>query len=140
MKIVYPFFNLFLILLLFSSCAYAQAQNGDIILEKRLGTYQFYQDDKKLSFRQVIELMKVHPESYDYIKTARRAYVWSSITGFIGGFLIGYPVGTAIGGGDPEWGMAGAGAGVVVVSIILDSKFKKNVTQALSMYNARQQN
>ncbi|HEY9178263.1 MAG TPA: hypothetical protein VIN07_11250 [Flavipsychrobacter sp.] len=37
-----------------------------------------------------------------------------------GGALIGWPLGTAIGGGDPEWYLAGIGVGLVAIAIPLD--------------------
>ncbi|MEZ5017166.1 MAG: hypothetical protein R2800_08950 [Flavipsychrobacter sp.] len=43
------------------------------------------------------------------------AYVF----GAAGGALIGYPLGTALGGGDPEWLLAGIGAGCLAIAIPL---------------------
>lgn len=45
--------------------------------------------------------------------------VTGNILAAIGGGLIGWPLGTAIGGGDPEWILAGIGAGVLAVAIPL---------------------
>ncbi len=42
-----------------------------------------------------------------------------------GGALIGWPLGTAIGGGDPEWYLAGIGAGLVAIAIPLEIIGKK---------------
>lgn len=49
--------------------------------------------------------------------------------------LIGWPLGTALGGGEPEWAMAGAGAVVVLAAIPLTSAFRKHAQKAISIYN-----
>lgn len=45
--------------------------------------------------------------------------VTGNILAAAGGALIGWPLGTAVGGGDPEWILAGVGAGVLAVAIPL---------------------
>ncbi len=42
-----------------------------------------------------------------------------------GGALVGWTLGTAIGGGDPEWYLAGIGAGLIAIAIPLDIIGKK---------------
>jgi len=49
--------------------------------------------------------------------------------------MVGWPVGTAIGGGDPNWAMAGIGAGLIVVTIPISQKFNKQAKQAVDIYN-----
>ncbi|MBK8636390.1 MAG: hypothetical protein IPN72_23720 [Saprospiraceae bacterium] len=39
-------------------------------------------------------------------------------------FMIGYPLGALIRGGEPNWALAGVGAGLVVVSIPIASSVK----------------
>jgi hypothetical protein len=41
------------------------------------------------------------------------------ILAYSGGFMVGYTLGTAIAGGDPNWGVAGIGAGLIVVAVPL---------------------
>lgn len=57
------------------------------------------------------------------------------ILGYAGGFMIGWPLGTAIGGGEPNWALAGIGAGLVVLSIPLSSSAKKKTIKAIELYN-----
>lgn len=47
------------------------------------------------------------------------------IFGFSGGYLIGWPIGEAIGGGDPQWYLAGIGTGLVGVAFLFDVLGKK---------------
>ncbi|MAU26781.1 MAG: hypothetical protein CMH45_05175, partial [Muricauda sp.] len=60
----------------------------------------------------------------------------SSIMGFVGGGLVGWPVGTAIGGGDANWALAGVGAGLIGVSIPISSSANKKTKQAVDVYNS----
>jgi hypothetical protein len=57
------------------------------------------------------------------------------IFGGIGGYLIGYPLGQAIAGGDANWGMAGVGAGVALIALPFHSAFKKNANLSIDLYN-----
>jgi hypothetical protein len=52
-----------------------------------------------------------------------------------GGLLVGFPLGTAIGGGDPNWALAGVGVGLFLLSIPLEIGYHKNVKAAVDTYN-----
>jgi len=52
-----------------------------------------------------------------------------------GGFLIGYPIGTAIAGGNANWTLAAVGAGLLVVAIPLISGYNKHAINAVNIYN-----
>lgn len=45
--------------------------------------------------------------------------ITGNVFAFIGGGLIGWPIGTLIGGGEPEWILAGIGAGCIAIGIPL---------------------
>jgi hypothetical protein len=49
--------------------------------------------------------------------------------------LIGWPLGRALAGVDPEWLMAGMAEGLIVVAIPLSQKFNRQVKQAVDVYN-----
>jgi hypothetical protein len=49
--------------------------------------------------------------------------------------MIGWPVGAAIGGGNPNWAMAGIGAGLIVVSIPISQGVNKHAAIAVDSYN-----
>lgn len=54
-------------------------------------------------------------------RTCVNGYIIGSyVLGFAGGALIGWPLGTALGGGDPEWYLAGIGAVLVGGAIALE--------------------
>jgi hypothetical protein len=125
------FFTLFL---LFFSAVILNAQTGgDIVMKKT----KFYEDNRLLKPKDVLSRMQVDEEAYKTFKKAKANYDAGQAMGFVGGFLIGWPVGTAFGGGDPEWGLAGAGAALVIGSLPLMASFKKHSKNALSIYNAK---
>ena len=62
-------------------------------------------------------------------------YTLATIMGGVGGFMVGWPIGTAIGGGEPNWIMAGIGAGLIVVAIPLSQNYNKKAKQAVDTYN-----
>ena len=62
--------------------------------------------------------MKPNEQAYKLIKSAQSTYTWGKcIFSYAGGFMIGYPLGTALGGGEPNWAMANIGAGLKAASI-----------------------
>src|SRR5687767_14455603 len=93
------------------------SQTGDISIKmkKVFGGYQFLQNERKLTMSQLVKIMQPNEQAYKQIKSAQSNKTFADIIGGIGGFLIGWPLGTAIGGGDPNWTMAGIGAGLVVI-------------------------
>ena len=58
------------------------------------------------------------------------------ILSYAGGFMIGWPIGTAIGGGKPAWALAGIGGGLVAVAIPLSISSNKKMETAVRQYNA----
>jgi len=121
---------LFLIL---SNSVHAQKQEP-IKIEKRWGTV-FTQNGKILKPRHLLEITSSNPEAYTLIKKAKSNYDAGMVFGAIGGFMVGFPCGTALAGGDPEWALAGIGAGLIAVSIPFTTAYIKHTKNAVSIYN-----
>jgi hypothetical protein len=49
--------------------------------------------------------------------------------------MVGWPIGAAMAGGEPNWTMAGIGAGLIIISIPISLKFNKQAKQAVDIYN-----
>ncbi|MBK3519459.1 hypothetical protein [Carboxylicivirga marina] len=121
------------LILMISGMSMAQVQEP-IKVEKRLGTV-FIQNGKVLKPRDLINITQVNPEALKSMQQAKKNYDAGAVFGFIGGFMVGWPCGTAIAGGDPEWALAGIGAGLIAVSIPFSTAYVKHTKKAVSIYN-----
>lgn len=117
------------------SFMFGQKTSDSITMKKVFGGYQFYQGERLLKMSDLTITMVLNNEAYKQIKSARSAYTMASILSYAGGFLVGWPLGTAIGGGEPNWTLAGIGAGLIVVSIPIAQSFNKKAKQAVDTYN-----
>lgn len=117
------------------SSAYAQTPNDSITMKKVFGGYQFFKAGSMLNMNQLVETMKGNELAYQQIKSAKSKSTIASIIGGAGGFMVGWPVGTAVGGGEPNWKMAAIGAGLIVISIPISMSFNKKAKQAVDTYN-----
>ena len=115
--------------------AFGQTAADSISMKKAFGGYQFYHGVKRLNMNQLVNTMKPNEQAYSQIKSAQSTYTLATIMGGVGGFMVGWPIGTAIGGGEPNWVMAGIGAGLIVFSIPLSQNFNKKAKQAVDTYN-----
>jgi len=114
--------------------AFAQNKADSIEIKKTLGTV-FRQNGKNLTPRQLLDLTQSNAEAYKEMKMAKSNYDVGFVFGFAGGFLVGWPVGTAIAGGKPNWTLAGIGAGLIVVSIPFSTAYNKHAKNAVRIYN-----
>jgi hypothetical protein len=113
---------------------FGQNASDSIEVKKNLGT-MFRQNGQNLTPKQLLVITKSNPDAYKEMKIAKANSDIGSVFGYAGGFLIGYPVGTAIGGGKPNWALAGIGAGLVVVSIPFSIAYSKHAKNAVKIYN-----
>ena len=128
----YYLLGLFLLLLLHDGFG----QTGKMTLRKvPLGGVEFVKGGQVLTLRGAMQQMEEVPEAYKLMKKAKNQADFATILGFAGGFMAGWPVGTAIGGGDPDWALAAAGAGLFFLSLPIQLKFKKTATKAIGIYN-----
>lgn len=115
---------------------FGQAAADSITMKKVFGGYQFCQGNDMLGMKQLVNTMKPNEQAFKEIKSAQSNYTLATIIGAAGGFMIGWPIGTAIGGGDPNWTLAGIGAGLFVVSIPITQKSNKQAKEAVNIYNS----
>jgi len=107
-----------------------------IELKKSFGENFFYQNGEKLSSKQLTAILKSNSESLDLMKSAKSNYTWATILGVSGGALVGFPIGTAVGGGDAKWELAGVGAALILVAIPILNNYNKKTKAAVTLYNA----
>lgn len=129
--------SLLIFLLTFFSFVHTAAQYTGTTIEFRKSFWStgFYQQNEKLSNTRLKEIMSANPAALAELKKARTNQAFSGIFSGVGGFLIGWPIGTAAGGGDPKWAMAGIGAGLIVAAIPFEIAFTKKARSAVKMYN-----
>ena len=125
---------LLIIFLLCLSQLFAQNQTDSIVVGKKMGTV-FMKNGQYLTPRQLLDLTKTNDEAYKEMKIAKSNYDIAYVFGFAGGFMVGWPIGTAIGGGKPNWALAGVGAGLIVVSIPFSNSYSKHAKNAITIYN-----
>ena len=126
---------LIFLLAIVCSFTYGQASTDSISMRKVFGGYLFYQGDNRLNMNQLVNTMKPNEQAYRQIKSAQSTNTLATIIGSVGGFMVGWPIGTAIGGGEPNWTLAGIGAGLIVVSIPITQSFNKRAKQAVDTFN-----
>ncbi len=124
-----------LIGILFLNINFLKAQESEKIETKRSFGVVFLQNGKKLAPKQLLEITKSNPEAYREMKIAKSNYDIGSVIGFAGGFMVGWPLGTAIAGGEANWTVAGIGAGLILVSIPFSTKYSKHAKNAVEIYN-----
>lgn len=122
-----------LIFLCFSQISLAQ----EIKAYKTFGGVRFEMDTVTLGVNQVLEIVKENPEAYAELKRAKSNNNAAGVLGFSGVILIALPIGTAIAGGSPEWGLAAGGAALILASIPFTTAFRGHTMQALDLYNGK---
>lgn len=95
----------------------------------------FMQADRELTLSQVMFQLRKDERAFEEIKKARNAKGFADFMGGVGGALVGWPIGTAIGGGDPNWALAGIGAGLIAVSLPILASYRKKAKGAINSYN-----
>ena len=112
-------------------------QAQDITMYKTFGGVRFERDSAVLSTRQVMEILHENPVAFEEFKKAKTNYNVAGVLGFTGGILIGLPLGTALVGGEPEWGLAAAGGIFILGSIPFNRIFKARALNALDIYDGK---
>lgn len=111
-------------------------QSADTITKvKAFGGYRFYKGDKMLTMNQLVNAVRPNEQALRAARSAQSNHTFASILGGAGGFLVGWPVGTALGGGEPDWTLAGIGAGLIVLSIPVSLSSAKHAANAVDIYN-----
>lgn len=115
--------------------AFAQTVTDTISIQKTFGGQKFYQADKRLSMAELKNILRSNDAAYRELRSAQTANTLATIIGGAGGFMVGWPIGTSLGGGKPNWVMAGIGAGLIVASIPISQTFNKRSKNAVAMFN-----
>jgi hypothetical protein len=112
----------------------AQTEADTIEVKQSMGKV-FMRDGYVLMPRELQKIMKTNAEASAEMDLAMSNKAAGDVFGFAGGFLVGWPIGTMIGGGKPNWWLAGIGAGLIVVSIPISKSYTTHARNAVQIYN-----
>ena len=85
--------------------------------------------------RSMLKTMESNKNAYELMKKAQTTNSLAHVFAGVGGFLIGFPIGQSLGGGDANWALAGIGAGIATIGFTISSKAYKRANQAVELYN-----
>jgi hypothetical protein len=106
------------------------------IVVKPLGlTTKYYHNGIPLKNHELAGLLSLNKLAHEEYKKAQGSNAAATIFSLAGGFLVGWPVGTAIAGGEPNWWLAVGGAGLILLSIPMTIDAKEKVYNAVEIYN-----
>lgn len=97
---------------------------------------KYKRDGTELKTSDLKEIMGVDSEAYSYVRKAKGNKNLYTVLSFAGGFAVGFPIGTKLGGGEADWRIAGVGAVLLAVSIPFALKSSSNSKKAVDLYNA----
>lgn len=113
-----------------------QATSTDTIqMTKAGGTCRYKYKGEEISAIGLQEVIQNNATAMQYFNKAKGTAGFVNIIAYCGGFLIGYPIGTAIGGRQPNWTMAIIGGGLVVLAIPIAGSINRNISKAVNAYN-----
>lgn len=107
-----------------------------IEIKKSFGGYIYSQNGARMTMGDMVDAMESNAAALRLIKKARANNATASVIGFVGGGLIGWPIGTALAGGESNWNLAAYGAGLVVVTIAISTRSNRQAKKAVELYNA----
>jgi predicted MFS family arabinose efflux permease len=122
-----------LIVVFFTGFSFVVGQSsGDSIMVVR---NTFVQHGQSLSPAQLLSVVESNPEAKKEMEIAKSNASVANVLGYAGGFMVGWPIGTMLGGGEPNWTLAGIGLGVILLAIPFGSGYTKHATRAVRIYN-----
>ncbi|MEO7033359.1 MAG: hypothetical protein ABI548_05815 [Polyangiaceae bacterium] len=98
----------------------------------------YRQEGRLIDPKSMLETLESEPRAEAAVSRARTLETIALIFGAVGGGLVGWPLGQAIGGeAHPKWALAGVGAGAIVVAIPFTIGAGSSMTSAVKAHNAR---
>ena len=122
--------------LIFALATLSFCNAQQIKIKKVFGGYKYSQNGTQMKMKDLVKTIESNEQAFEFINKAQSNNTIASIFGSTGGFLVGWPIGTAIGGGDANWTLAGIGAGLIAISIPFSTGANKNAKQAIELYNS----
>lgn len=118
------------------SISKGQTFSDSVFVKKNFWGHKFYHSNTRLNLNQLPHIMLDNSEAHLLISKAKNKNTASAIISGIGGFIVGWQLGTEIAGGEANWNLAAVGGGLILISIPISSKSHKQTLKAIEIYNA----
>jgi hypothetical protein len=122
--------------IIYANKVVAQGKSTRIEIVPVFGGNKFILNGEVLTLERLENIVEPNAAAYQEIKSIRPTFSLVMVLSAVGGGLIGWPIGTSLGGGEPNWTLAAIGVGccaiAIPVSINLDNKLK----HAVELYNS----
>jgi hypothetical protein len=123
-----------MICIILTNDIHGQNMSDSIEIVQKQGV-TFLQNGIKLTPRDLFDVTFLNRESREEMRIARRKDAIATVLGFVGGCLVGWPVGTELGGGEPNWSLAAVGAGLAATGIPFALAYTKHAKKAVESFN-----
>ncbi len=132
-------FVLFMLVLFAGGLQSQTTHPSTITFKKSLFASGYYQHGDRLTMTQLNSVLSSAGDDLKAdVETAKRNYTLSMVFGFPGGWLIGHPIGKAIGGGeDMDMTMLSAGLLLGGISVFFEIEAKNGYKKLVNQYNER---
>jgi hypothetical protein len=127
---------LFLAFIFISSSLFSQTVDSIIVKTRLLSTDYYYAGSKLNSIKSISRVVRDNPKAISKIKAAETLATVGNIFGFAGGFLIGWPIGSAMSGEEANWNLAYAGGLIAFLGILYEFNSSSSVHDAVDIYNS----
>jgi hypothetical protein len=125
-----------LMMLLFAQPGFSQNQTDPVERTQFMGQTAFTQNGKLLTSTQLMRVTGNIPGTREKMLRARRNSRVSTIISSTGGCLFGYfGLGPLLSGDRPNWVLAGAGVGLLGVTIPFNRAATRHAGEAVDLYN-----
>jgi len=104
-------------------------------IKSNLWGTKIYQDGKLIGIKELTKITSSHKIANDFALKAKTNKGFSDVFGGVGGFLVGWSIGTKIGGGEFNNNLFYAGLGVIAVGIPFSIGMTKNAKKSVEAYN-----
>ena len=97
---------------------------------------KYYQNETRIASYNIKQIVKSNSEAFTFIKSAKRRKTWAQLCAGTGAFMIGGQLGRNLTNQRFLWSVAGAGAGLIVVSVPLFISSKNKTHDAVETFNS----
>jgi hypothetical protein len=112
----------------------AQSQ-GEIFVQQRGLSFAYYMDGRQISKSELHAVLDRHLEANKELKQGHKNILPANLLSYAGGLLLGYQVTSQLTKGQSSWAVAGAGAGMITLSLPFSGAIMKREHHAVSRYN-----